>query len=327
MKSDKLKTIEFCRKPFISYCLLPTVYCLLLLAPIFIVSCGKKGPPTLKAYEKPESPSGLTAVHREGKMILSWSYPDNLRRTIKGFQVLRSEDSGFERVAFIESEQSSFIDDTFKSDVTYKYKVIAQNLKDVLSPDSNIITVTPRDLPPPPKNIRISTRSDAIELSWKSSGEEVCYNIYKTTEKGKYTDTPLNREPECTTSFRDSVLLPDRIVYYTIRALLNTTIKDEGYASAELEVNPSNFIPSAPSDPRMVRAKDKIYLMWKESPESWVRGYRIYRKREGEREFTPLSEVKIPAFIDSERFDMKVRYMIKALGPSIESEPLTVDVP
>ncbi|MCX5719988.1 MAG: hypothetical protein NT055_08565 [Nitrospirae bacterium] len=298
----------------------------LLLTFFFLVSCGKKGPPTLKAYEKPEKPPGITAIHREERIILSWSYPDNLRNTLKGFQVLRLESDGFERVAFIKNDQSLFIDTTFKLNVTYQYKVIAQNLKDVLSADSNIITVIPKALPSPPENIRFTITSDSIELHWSSSGEGICYNIYKTTEKNKYADTPLNREPVCMISFRDTFLLPDRIVYYTIRALLNTMIRDEGYASTEVEVNPSHFIPSAPSDLRVVKGDDKVYLLWKENTETWVKGYRIYRKRDGQTEFTPIGEVTTPTFTDTEKINKKVWYMIKALGPSRESDAVTGEI-
>lgn len=295
----------------------------LFLSFCFFVSCGKKGPPTLKAYEKPETPPGITAIHREERIILSWSYPDNLRHTLKGFQVLRSESDGFEKVAFIKNDQSLFIDNTFKLNVTYQYKVIAQNLKDVLSADSNIITVITRVLPSPPENIRFTITSDSIELHWSSSGEGICYNIYKTTEKDKYADTPLNRAPVCMTSFRDTFLLPDRTVYYKIRALLNTIIRDEGYASAELEITPSHFIPLAPSDLRVVKGDDKVYLLWKENTETWIKGYRIYRKREGEKEFTIIGEVTTPTFTDTAKINKKVWYMIRALGPLRESDALT----
>jgi fibronectin type 3 domain-containing protein len=295
----------------------------LFLSFCFFVSCGKKGPPTLKAYEKPEKPPGITAIHREERIILSWSYPDNLRHTLKGFQVLRSESDGFEKVAFIKNDQSLFIDNTFKLNVTYQYKVIVQNLKDVLSADSNIITVLPKALPSPPENIRFTITSDSIELHWSSSGEGICYNIYKTTEKDKYADTPLNREPVCMISLRDTFLLPDRTVYYTIRALLNTIIRDEGYASTEVEVNPSHFIPLAPSDLRVVKGDDKVYLLWKENTETWVKGYRIYRKRDGETKFSPIGEVTTPTFTDTAKINKKVWYMIKALGPSRESDVLT----
>ncbi|MBM4139904.1 MAG: hypothetical protein FJ242_00190 [Nitrospira sp.] len=298
----------------------------LFLSFCFFVSCGKKGPPTLKAYEKPEKPPGITAIHREERIILSWSYPDNLKHTLKGFQVLRSESDGFEKVAFIKNDQSLFIDTTFKLNVTYQYKVIAQNLKDVLSNDSNIITVIPKALPSPPENIRFTITSDSIELHWSSSGEGVCYNIYKTTEKDKYADTPLNREPICMVSFRDTFLFLDRTVYYKIRALLNTIIRDEGYASAELEITPSHFIPSAPSDLRVVKGDDKVYLLWKENTETWIKGYRIYRKRDGETEFSPIGEVTTPTFTDTAKSNKKVWYMIRALGYLRESDGIVGEV-
>jgi len=298
----------------------------LFLSFCFFVSCGKKGPPTLKAYEKPEKPPGITAIHREERIILSWSYPDNLKHALKGFQVLRSESDGFEKVAFIKNDQSLFIDTTFKLNVTYQYKVIAQNLKDVLSNDSNIITVIPKALPSPPDNFRFTITSDSIELHWSSSGEGVCYNIYKTTEKDKYADTPLNREPICMVSFRDTFLFLDRTVYYKIRALLNTIIRDEGYASAELEITPSHFIPSAPSDLRVVKGDDKVYLLWKENTETWIKGYRIYRKRDGETEFSPIGEVTTPTFTDTAKSNKKVWYMIRALGYLRESDGIVGEV-
>jgi len=298
---------------------------LLMGSALFLISCGKKGPPTVKAYEKPQSPSSLTAYHREDKLILSWSYPGNLRSGLKGFSILRSEKDGFEKIGSVSNSQSSFMDETFKLDITYNYKVMAQNQKGVLSSDSNIITVTPKPVPPPPENIRFSVNADGIVLSWKSSGEGICYNIYKADEKGKYPESPLNKELICETSFRDGSMSPERSVYYTVRASLKTDIRDEGNASEELEVSPSHFVPSVPSDLRMVKG-DKIYLMWKEIPEPWVRGYRVYRKIEGEQEFALLSEVKIPTFTDTGKIDKKIWYIIKAVGPVAEGEPLFGEV-
>jgi fibronectin type 3 domain-containing protein len=297
-----------------------------VLASFFISACGKKGPPTLKAYEKPQAPSGLTAIHREDKILLSWSYAGNLREALTGFVVLKSEAAGFERVGSVRNDQSSFIDLTFRPDVTYKYKVLAQNLKGVLSIDSNVITLTPRQVPPAPENIHFTVKGDGVALSWKSSGDGVCYNIYKTAEKGNYTDAPLNKGPECTTSFMDAAAAPDKSVHYTVRALHKTDIRDEGYASEEVEVSPSHFIPSPPADLRVVRGEDRVYLIWKESPEPWVKGYRVYRKKEGEQGITVLGESVIPTFTDTEKIAGKVWYMIKALGPVSESEGLVGEV-
>lgn len=313
---------DFRNKGFKFICSLLTASCLLLLS----LSCGKKSPPTLKGYERPQSPSGLFAIHREDSIILFWSYPDNLRQPLKGFHVFRQKDGSFAKIAFIANDKGSFIDKDFKENNTYRYKVIAESMKGTSSDDSNTITVMPRTLPSPPGDIRFEIKSDSIFLSWKSYAEGVCYNIYKTTERGRYGEAPLNREPVCGTSFKDSSLFPDKTVYYSMRALLKTEIKDEGYASGELEINPSHFVPSPPSDLRIVSSDGKAYLLWEASPESWTRGYRIYRRIDGESDFKMIGEVKAPAFTDTGKIDKKVWYMIKALGPEAESEPLPGEI-
>jgi fibronectin type 3 domain-containing protein len=299
---------------------------LLLVISLVIPACGRKAPPTLKAYEKPQPPSGLAVVHREGKMLISWSYPENLRSSLKGFQVMRAEGQGFERLGSVGNEAISFIDDHFSHDTTYQYKVMAQNLRDVLSDGSNIVTVTPMPLPPPPQDVHVSVENDAVRLSWQGSGEGVCYHVYRTTEKGRYSDVPVHQDPVCGTSFSDPTLFKDKPVFYTIKAFHNTPLLDEGFPSAEIEVTPSLFVPSAPVEFRWVRTQGNIILMWGESPEMWVKGYRVYRKKEKGKEFVFLGETKVPTFTDTGKAGKKVRYMVKALGPSQESEPSVIEV-
>ena len=297
---------------------------ILLFSVFFAVSaCGRKGPPTLKAYEKPQAPGGLSAVRRENRITLTWSYPGNLRESLNGFVVLRAEGGGFERVGFASHDENSFIDEAFNTDVKYRYKVVAQSLKGILSNDSNVIALIPRRVPASPQDMHFSVKGGSVELSWKSSGEGSCYNIYRTADKGEYKDTPLNKEPVCTTFFRDTATSPDRTVYFTVRALNMSGILDEGPASEEVEVNPSHFVPLAPTDLRVVRSTDKIHLIWKESPEPWVKGYRVYRRKDKEQGFTFLGETIIPAFTDTEKVKGKVWYIIRAIGSQSESEPLT----
>ncbi|HXX81690.1 MAG TPA: hypothetical protein VEI46_09075 [Thermodesulfovibrionales bacterium] len=298
----------------------------LLLISLVIPACGRKAPPTLMAYEKPQPPSGLTVVHREEKILLSWSYPENLRSILKGFQVMRAEGEGFERRGFVGNEGNSFIDDHFSPDTSYQYKVMAQNLRDILSDGSNIVSVIPRPLPPAPQDVQFFVENDAVRLSWQGSGEGVCYHVYRTTEKGRYSDVPIHQDPVCSTSFSDKTLFKDTPVFYTIKAFHNTPLLDEGYPSAEIEVTPSLFVPSAPAELRGVRAQGKIILMWSESPETWVKGYRIYRRKEKEKEFILLDEVKAPTFTDTGKVGKKVRYMVRTLGPSQESEPSVIEV-
>lgn len=298
----------------------------LILPLLFFAACGNKGPLSLKAYEKPQAPSGLSALHMEDRIILSWAYPEDMRTAIKGFQILRSSGGDFERIAFIANDKTFFEDDGFKLNSRYKYNIIAKSLKDVYSSDSNIITIMPRPLPLPPAQAKLSIKPDSIELSWDSSGESACYNVYRTAEKGKYS-TPLNAEPLCAATFRDNIIFTDRNIYYTVRALLKGDMADVGYASAELEVKISLMVPSAPSDVRVVKGSERTYLIWKENPEVWVKGYSVYRKISGETEFIKSGEVKMPAFTDSEKINKMAWYMIRARGPLSEGPAVIVEVP
>ncbi|MEK6673369.1 MAG: hypothetical protein AABY42_07845 [Nitrospirota bacterium] len=301
-------------------------YACLIFILLIIASCGKKGPPTLKSYEKPDAPLSLSAVHREGNIILSWAYPANRKALIKGFNVLRSAGDGFKGIGFVANDKENYIDTDCKQGMTCQYKVVALSLTGILSKESNAIKVTPQPLPLPPEKVAFAVKNDHIELSWSGSFWDVCYNIYRTKEKGKYTLKPLNNEPVCMTSYKDTVF-PELSVYYTIRSLYNTGIRDEGFASYEIVITPSDFRPSPPSGLRFAHADDRVYLTWEVSPEVWVKGYRVYRRTGDEKDFKTVAEVKTPSFTDTTTSGKKAWYMIKSLGPVSESLPLIGEIP
>ncbi|MDO8994522.1 MAG: hypothetical protein Q7T83_13620 [Thermodesulfovibrionales bacterium] len=296
----------------------------LIIAFFLLFSCGKKEPPTLKAYEKPDAPSGLKAIHRENNIILSWSY--NKRENLKGFHVLRAagtgsqqEDAEFKKITLVEKDANSYTDADFKTDTQYKYKIVARSLKNVLSNDSNVITVRPLPVPPAPENVSFLAGNDALSISWGSAGENIFYNIYKSPDKGKYGINPINAEPIKTTLYSDTFELT-KPVYYTIRSLLKNGYRNEGPASDEIEVNPVDFVPSRPEGLQAIFAGDKVVIAWKENPEVWVKKYRVYRKTNESEGFKPAGEPVTPAFTDREKTGTKHVYKITAIGPSKESE-------
>lgn len=322
-RSESLRFNIRTKKTFLKKSLLHAVRCLtLVLFLFFALSCGRKSPPTLKAYEKPEAPAGLSAVHIEDRIMLSWSYQDGLKRLLKGFHVLRSNNGAFKKIAFVANDKTIYADHDFIVGDTYGYKIVAESLKGVSSDGSNVITVPVKAAPSPPDDIRFRIEPDFILMSWKSSGEGICYNIYRTFEKGRHDETPVNKDRVCAPTFKDTELFPERTVYYSIRALLNTDIKDEGYASGGLEIKPSDFALSTPADLRITPADAATYLVWEANPEPWVKGYRVFIKIEGEEEFRYLGEARVPAFIDSHKRNKKLFYMIKAFGSFTESSPL-----
>jgi hypothetical protein len=304
-----------------------------VLSVLFIISCGQKGDPTLKSFEKPMAVKEIRAVHREDELVISWSYPALEREKIKGFYIEKAIGNGqeamgkrqeFKNIIFLKSDASQFVDKDFKIKHEYFYRIRVYSLRDIISDESPIIKATIGELPEPPVRLSYRVTDDSIEIAWH--GQEavgIRYNIYKSYESGKYSASPINSSPLKEPFLKDRVET-GKPVYYTVRSLLDTEIKDEGYPSEELEVNPESFIPSKPTGLKYVPSEKKVYLMWNENPETWTKGYRIYRKRISENEFRLTGEAVTPAFTDNEPLSSKRSYYITAVGPKKESIPSDV---
>jgi len=292
-------------------------FCLLLTAYFLFSSCGKKGDPTLKSYEKPDPPSGLAAIHRESEIILSWEFPKDKEPSLRGFHIFKSSDGDFKKIAFLDSDKRSYTDTNFQTGSVYKYKVLSRNLKDVTSNDSQVLEVMPAGVPSPPDSLFFSVEYDSLTIRWKISGEGILYNVYKSDKKGIYSLMPANKEPLKETSFRDTFDI-NKVVYYTVRSLRGGSIRDEGPSSEEINIDPSEFVPSAPAGLQAVPAKERIYLIWKEPPETWIVGYRVYREMDKEGGFKFIGESRTPSFIDKDNPSVKRNYRVTAMGPSKE---------
>jgi hypothetical protein len=295
---------------------LASAFFAVILLSLPLLSCGKKGEPTLKSFEKPLSPSLVSTIHREDNIIISWTFPKNGEAEIAGFHLLRSSGSGFERVAFLGSDVRSYTDTDFHFDVHYSYKIVSQNHRGILSADSNVISLTPSQPPPPPQNLSVSVPDDSVTLSWKLQKDGIYCNVYRSFEQGIYGLDPLNKSPISDNTFRD-VFFIDRPVYYIVRSLRNTGWRDEGPSSEEVTINPSAFVPPPPEGVRYFATSDNVYLYWKEPDHLWITGFRVYR-RIGKSDYVLIGETQIPVFLDAEKPSTKRDYRITALGPEKE---------
>jgi len=300
------------------YFLLLFALCSLLSALCLLLSsCGKKGEPTLKSWEKQDPPSRLRAIHRDSEIILQWNFPRNKEQFIKGFLVMRSTGGDFEKIEFLGNNQQTYRDSNFTIGTLYRYKVLSQNLRDILSDDSNIVEVKPEKVPSPPEKLQFKIEHEILTLTWEDAGKGILYNIYKSDNKGFYPLWPINKEPIKETTLKD-IFDIKKPVYYTIRSLRGGEIWDEGPASEEFEVNPSEFIPSAPQGLQAAVSEEKIYLIWKEVPETWVIGYKVYREIDPKEGFILIGETQTPSFVDTEKPLIKRTYRVAALGPAKE---------
>lgn len=302
-------------KQFFDYII---IFSLLFSSYFHMSSCGKKGDPTLKSYEKPESPMNLRAIHRESEIILMWDFPEDKEDTIKAFHLMKSDNNDFKRIAIIEKENRSYKDNNFEIGKEYKYKIYSQNLKGIFSNESNTLSVIPLKNPLPPSKISYEIKNDSLIIKWEVVDKKVFYNIYKSHKKGIYGLVPINKEPLQEPIFKDT-LDTNRIVYYTIRSLRGGDIRDEGKVSEEIKVDPSEFIPSKPEGLQAIIKDEAVYLLWKEPPEPWVLGYKIYRKTESDKSYILIGQTQIPTFVDKENPSTLRSYRVTAIGPVKES--------
>lgn len=288
---------------------------LLTVIVLFASSCGKKSAPSLAAYEKPPAPVLLLAVHREDRIILSWSFPQAKTASISGFAVLRSSGNALKRV-MVPGSRRSFTETAFTCGTSYTFRIVARSTAGVLSEDSNTITLTPLVTPSPPTHLSFKIKDDSVMLSWESAGEDILYNVYRRFNKEKFGGQALNASPLSQTSFKD-VFRVNTPVYYTIRSLRNRKAEDEGPPSREIAVLPSDLVPPAPGDLRYFAAPGKVFLYWKALPERWITGYRIYRKTEGHA-YRLIGETPVPTFLDTDGTPPERDYRVNAVGPSRE---------
>ena len=293
------------------------IFLSLIIVPILILaSCGKKGDPTLKEFAKPAAPSALKAIHREEKIVLLWNYPAEKETAVADFILLKSSGAEFEKLVLLEKSKRTFEDTVFETDKTYSYKIIARNLKGVYSGDSNVVVVRPLAVPPPPSGLSFSVRGNSLLLGWKPAGKGLFYNIFRSFEKGKYGLSPANSKPVSDSSFTDAFNI-NKTVYYTVRSLRSAEIRDEGPPSEELAVDPAEFVPSPLKNITYFAAPDRVFLYWDGPEESWVTGFRIYRKTEGQ-DYKLIGETQIPVFVDKEPSLTGNDYLINAVGPDKE---------
>jgi hypothetical protein len=98
----------------------------------------------------------------------------------------------------------------------------------------------------------------------------------------------------------------------------------EGLASKEISIDPAALVPTPPTNLQAVPSKEHVYLIWKESPETWVKGYKVYREINRKEGFVLIGETQIPSFTDKEKPSKKRHYRVTAQGPVQESKPAEI---
>ncbi|MDA8084554.1 MAG: hypothetical protein M0024_12925 [Nitrospiraceae bacterium] len=283
---------------------------------LLFAGCGKKGAPSLKSYEKPAAPAELSVFDRESNIYLRWSYPKDKEFTVARILILRSSGEGFVGIGATKSSERTFVDDAVAAGRKYRYKVIAQNQRGVFSNDSNVAVIDAGAVPFPPHGVSFRVNDSSVQLRWQEAGKGLLYNVYKTTTPGPYGLTPVNAEPLSSPLFIDT-FDRSRSVRYTVRALTDKATRNEGPASEEIIVDPDLFVPGPVRGLRIFSSENRMYLSWDEPSETWVSGFRVYRRtRDGD--YRLIGQPQTPAFIDHDASPDERDYRVHAVGPRLE---------
>lgn len=267
----------------------------------FLIACGKKAEPSYKKLIIPRAVSGVNYLIRPEGVKLFWQYQD-FREGIH-FEIYRKGADGLLKKTG-ETEKDFFNDSTPFTGEAREYVIVTVSAEGFKK--EQMISIPSVSLPEAPELLSFRITDDGVQLFWRHT-EGCLYNLYKVVGGEEI----LYGEPLNDTFFEDH---PDplRVQIYRVRCKRDSV---EGYP-AEVTVKPEDYIPSKPEGLRYVLSDGMVILTWREVPEKWIKGYRIYRSCGGE--FTPQGESFYPFYSD-EPGDCRIpSYRITAIGPSRE---------
>lgn len=139
-----------------------------------------------------------------------------------------------------------------------------------------------------PGGLTAHANDSSVGLSWtpiatRMDGSRydgfVGYNLYRGTEKARYDDLPLNKEPLRTNSFKDSTVANDRTYYYMVRSVDSPALPwKESPDSEEVSATPRDMTPPArPTGLTVVPGVGRAFLTWNENKDPDLAGYHVYR--------------------------------------------------
>ncbi|MBI5815311.1 MAG: fibronectin type III domain-containing protein [Nitrospinae bacterium] len=139
-----------------------------------------------KTKPAPVRPSGLSATQGEpGRSTLKWS--PNPEADIVSYKVLRSA-SATGSFGAIGSVKETYYEDTgLKNGMTYYYRVQATDKDELLSPESDTVSVATKPVPSAPGELSAVADTSAVTLTWKANPEPDIdhYEIYSAGFFGK----------------------------------------------------------------------------------------------------------------------------------------------
>lgn len=199
----------------------------------------------IKLPELTSDKSILTATPNDKNVIFNWNKPTNAENII-GYNLYRGTEPGKQSATPITDfpiEGTYYTDNNLNSGTTYYY-VLKPVYKDkTLGVASNEVLVLLKST----ISLSAKTQDIGVNLSWNkptNSSNVIGYNLYRGTEPGKQSSTPITDFPIEGTSYTDKNIENDTIYYY----ILKTVYKDKTLGEATNEV----AVKSGPNNKNIV---------------------------------------------------------------------------
>ncbi len=234
-------------------------------------------------HAPPQSPSNLSAMLVDGKVVLSWRCPSsNGSAPLLGYRIYRnSSGKGFIKLATVKNATEYIDKEIYPGDI-YRYYVTAFSSAGE-SNRSNIVDIKVVIPPSPPRNLNAYASNSAVTLLWDppmlTGGAPITgYKIYRGTSPDSLTFlSKVN-----STEYADRNVVSEITYYYGVSAV---NIAGESRMSNVIGVTPRKPIspPSAPLNVSATLDNGVIILSWNPPLNDGgapVTGYRIYRGME-----------------------------------------------
>jgi len=248
------------------------------------VSVTSLKPPTLKV----EKDNLLQKIN------LAWVPMKN----VTGYKIFRKSDTEeWEKIDKIKgAEKYYYTDENDLKDGKIFYYYLTAYDREAETGQSNIVQAKTKDLPPPPENLKAQNHMvQSALLTWTPLDDPDIggYAIYRGTEPGRLELITVLKKNK-TDSYLDkgtkSSPLEDGILYYYAIASYNT-FKAQGAtsAAAQAQTKPK---PTLVNNLKVRSQEDTIYISWDKNPEPDIKGYIIYKSRNGKK-WKKLQEVPL----------------------------------
>ncbi|MFC5527937.1 fibronectin type III domain-containing protein [Cohnella yongneupensis] len=235
----------------------------------------------------PAVPEGLTATAGDASVALSWT--SNAETDLAGYRLFTSTDGGASWDAgVLIGTETSFTRNQLENDKTYTFAITAMDTSNNESLKSDTASATPKDMTTPaiPEGLSAEAGLGKVTLRWNvaSAGTDVQgYNVYVSTDGGIHWLAPvyagLVAEYAVTGLADDGTLYTFAVSAISARG--NESGKSAAVTAKPVVSDADRTPPSVPVINMGLPQANGVVLMWSQSPEPDLAGYKIYKSLDG----------------------------------------------